>query len=126
MFDGATIEKNGESESEEQNFDANVLVQPEVDTLESLIAKQIIVHQTAPGDTLASIAKQNGISIETLMWANKLDSQNIRPGWFLIILPTDGTLHKATSNDTLPDLAKNTKAAFKQLFHITGWKTRKI
>lgn len=95
------------SESDEgQSFSYDVLVQPEVDTLASLIAKQIKIYQTVAGDTLGSIADANGISIQTLMWANKLESENIRPGWYLVILPTDGVLHKASSNDTLPDIAK--------------------
>lgn len=94
-------------ESDEgQSLSYDVLVQPEVDTLGSLIAKQIKVYQTVAGDTLASIAQTNGISIQTLMWANKLESENIRPGWYLVILPTDGVLHKASANDTLPDIAK--------------------
>ena len=82
------------------------LIQPKTDTLESLIAKQIKVYQSQTGDTLASIAKQNGISIQTLKSANKLTSDTIKPGWHLVILPTDGVLHKAKANDTLPDLVK--------------------
>lgn len=91
---------------ESQNFQGDVLVQPEADTLESLVAKQIKVYQTEDGDTLSSIAQVNGISVSTLIWANKLTSQTIKPGWFLVILPTNGVLHKATRNDTLPDIAK--------------------
>lgn len=91
---------------EGQTFQGDVLTQPQNDTLASLIAKQIKVYQTVEGDTLASIARANGISVQTLMWANKLEDENIRPGWYLIILPTDGVLHKASANDTLPDIAK--------------------
>jgi|GEM_PF-430218 len=81
------------------------LAKPNPDSIQSLIAKQVKVYETKPGDTLASIAAANGLNIHTIMWANKLTSQGLKPGWFLIILPTDGILHKATSNDTLPDLA---------------------
>lgn len=82
------------------------ITQPNPDSVQELLKKQIKVYQTQSGDTLAKIAKENGISTQTLMWANKLTSQTIKPGWFLIILPADGVLHKATSNNTLPDLAK--------------------
>lgn len=94
------------TEDYDGSFTGDVLVQPNPDTLGSLIAKQIKVYQTQSGDTLASIARANGISVQTIMWANKLSSEGIRPGWFLVILPTDGVLHKASANDTLPDIAK--------------------
>lgn len=81
------------------------LVNPNPDSIQSLIAKQIKVYQTKTGDTLAGIAAVNGLNVQTLMWANKLTSQSIKPGWFLVIPFTDGVLYKATSNDTLPDLA---------------------
>lgn len=93
-------------EPEETPSDEQFLVQPKPDTLESLIAKQIKIYQSQTGDTLASIAKQNGISVNTLKSANKLTSDTLKPGWYLIILPTDGILHKAKANDTLPDLVK--------------------
>lgn len=84
----------------------NVLVKPNPDSIQSLIDKQIKVYETQVGDTLSSIAAANGISVKTLMWANNLQSETIRPGWFLLILPVNGVVYKATTNDTLPDIAK--------------------
>lgn len=81
------------------------IVQPNPDSVQQLLAKQIKVYQTRDGDTLQSIASQNGLSVQTLMWANKLTSPAVKPGWFLIILPTNGVLHQASQNDTLPDIA---------------------
>jgi len=83
-----------------------VLAKPNSDSISELIAKQIKVYETQPGDSLGSIAKANGISEQTLMWANNLTSSLIKPGWYLLILPTDGVLHKASNNDTIPDIAK--------------------
>lgn len=91
---------------EDTNIVEGELVQPNADTLESLVAKQIKIYKTQSGDTLGKIAEQNNISKKTIMWANNLTSETIKPGWYLIILPTDGVLHKATSNNTLPDLEK--------------------
>jgi surface antigen len=92
--------------NEGESYAGDVLLQPQADTLSSLISKQIKVYETQAGDTLASIASNNGITVQTLMWANNLASQTIKPGWFLVVLPTDGILHKASSNDTLPDIRK--------------------
>ncbi|HVY68257.1 MAG TPA: LysM peptidoglycan-binding domain-containing protein, partial [Patescibacteria group bacterium] len=101
--------------------DENGILAPNPDSVQSLIKKQIKIYQTQPGDTLQSIAQNFGISQQTIMWANKLTSQTIKPGWQLIILPTDGVLVQATNNDTLPDIAHrynpqkyNTNAAVRE------------
>lgn len=86
--------------------DENTLLSPNPDSVEGMIAKQVKIYETQNGDTLKSIASNFGISVQTIMWANKLSSQNIKPGWQLIILPVDGVLVTATNNDTLPDIAK--------------------
>jgi surface antigen/LysM repeat protein len=81
------------------------IVKPNLDSVQGLIAKQIKIYQTTAGDSLKSIAAQNGISVQTLMWANNLTSDAIKPGWFLVIPPVDGIIAQADSNTTLPDLA---------------------
>jgi len=82
------------------------MVKPNPDSINSLIAKQIKIYETKQGDTLKSISAENGISQQTIIWTNKLSGTSIKSGWQLIILPTDGVLHIADSNDTLPDVAK--------------------
>lgn len=86
--------------------DGTSLLAPNPDSVSSLIAKQVKIYQTQSGDTLPNVAKNFGISQQTIMWANKLTSSAIKPGWQLLILPTDGVLIKADSNTTLPDIAK--------------------
>ena len=107
-------------QTQEEPFASDVLVQPNPDTVASLISKQIKVYKTQAGDTLASIAADNGIKVQTLMWANNLSSQTIKPGWFLVILPTDGVLHKATSNNTLPDIAKKYNGNLETIIAYNG------
>jgi murein DD-endopeptidase MepM/ murein hydrolase activator NlpD len=59
------------------------------------------------GDTLSSIAKRYGISVNTLLWANDLTAASIvRPGKELVILPVSGIRHTVKSGDTLSTLAK--------------------
>ncbi len=83
----------------------STILAPNPDSVQSLIQKQIKIYQTQAGDTIQSVAGQFGISQQTIMWANNLSSPSLKPGWQLIILPTNGVLVKAASNDTLPDIA---------------------
>jgi len=92
------------SESDQLITDGS-LGKPANITTAELVAKQIKVYETKSGDTLKSIADANGISQQTIIWANNLPSTVIKPGWQLVILPTDGIMVKATANDTLPDIA---------------------
>ena len=111
---------NGINLQDGETYKGDVLVQPNPDTVSSLIAKQIKVYETQSGDTLASIASANNISVRTIMVANKLTSETLKPGWFLVILPTDGVLHKASSNDTLPDIAKKYSANLETIIAYNG------
>ncbi len=114
-FDTENIEADNTSVISDEG-----LIKPDPDSVSALIAKQIKVYETKPNDTLVSIASQNGISVQTIMWANKLSSQNIKPGWFLVILPTDGVMHIANSNTTLPDLAKKYSGNLETIISYNG------
>jgi len=83
----------------------DTILAPNPDSIQSLIQKQIKIYQTQTGDTLKSISAQFGITQQTIMWANKLATPDIKPAWQLIILPVDGVLVQAGPNDTLPDIA---------------------
>ncbi|MCX6797507.1 MAG: LysM peptidoglycan-binding domain-containing protein [Candidatus Doudnabacteria bacterium] len=100
--------------------DNEALLSQSPDSVANLIAKQIKVYQTKPGDSLKSIAAENNITAQTIIWANKLTSSAIKPGWFLLIPPTDGLIYTATTNDTLPDLAKKYKADLDTIIAYNG------
>ncbi|HCC59647.1 MAG: hypothetical protein A2402_03150 [Candidatus Staskawiczbacteria bacterium RIFOXYC1_FULL_37_43] len=69
--------------------------------------KEIIEYSVQPGDTLQSVAAANGISINTLLWANDLSSSStIKVGQSLVILPVDGVLHIVKSGDTLSGISQ--------------------
>lgn len=58
------------------------------------------------GDTLGSIATEFGVSLETLLWANKLTARSfIRPGDRLTVLPVTGVAHTVKKDDTLTSIA---------------------
>lgn len=59
------------------------------------------------GDTITSIAQQFNVSVNTILWENKLGPYDIiRPGQKLTILPTTGISHKIKKGDTIERLAK--------------------
>ena len=91
-------------------IDNNSVVNPNPDSVRTLIADEIKTYTTVKGDTLQSIAKQFNISVNTIIWSNNLKGDSIKPGTDLVILPTDGVLHKVTNNDTLPDIAREFSA----------------
>lgn len=107
-FEGLSTETAMAEYSEDSSvvLSEEAIIKPNPDSIDNLIAKQIKIYETQSGDSLKSISASFGISQQTIMWANKLTSSAIKPGWQLIILPTNGVLHIADNNDTLPDIAK--------------------
>lgn len=98
----------------------NTIEKQDPASVDQMIADQIKVYDTVPGDTMASIAAKYGISVDTIKWANNLSSDQIKPGWNLVILPVSGVLHKVTANDTLPDIAKKFHADINQIISYNG------
>ena len=81
---------------------------PEVETLVSdKVRDKAIEYKVQEGDTLSSIASKFDISIDTIRWANNLQSQQaIKVGQVLQILPVTGIVHKVQKGDTVYSIAK--------------------
>ena len=59
------------------------------------------------GDTLSSIAKKFGLSIDTLIWANNLSAKaTIKTGQKIKIPPVDGVIHQVRRGETVYSIAK--------------------
>ena len=72
---------------------------------------EIIKHEVKSGETLSSIAREYGISQDTVKWANDLNDINtIKPGQTLKILPVTGVAHTVKTGDTLQSVAKKYQA----------------
>jgi len=70
-------------------------------------------YKVEDGDTVASISKKFGISIDTLKWQNNLSGDTakskdykIKVGQVLDILPVTGIAHKVSKGDTVYSMAK--------------------
>ena len=69
--------------------------------------KKISTYRVAAGDTVAGLAERFGVSAETVLWANGLQSgASLQPGQELTIPPVSGVLHKVRRGDTLYDIAQ--------------------
>lgn len=63
-------------------------------------------YTVKPGDTLASIAEQFNISVDSIKWENNLKNDTIKPGDTLRILPVTGVAHKVKSGESIYTIAK--------------------
>ncbi len=81
---------------------------PQTTTLISEKPRAEIVNYTVrSGDTVSGIAQKFGISIDTIRWANDLESISaIKPGQTLKILPVTGIAHKIKKGETIYSVAK--------------------
>lgn len=69
--------------------------------------KEIIYYAVQNGDTVSTIARSFGITVNTILWANNLTSFSlIRPGDRLAILPYSGVLYTVKKGDTLARIAQ--------------------
>ena len=68
-------------------------------------------YAVQPGDTMGSIARQFGLRVNTLLWANSLTERSlIRIGQQLVVPPVDGVLHTVKKGDTLASIAQRYRA----------------
>ena len=75
--------------------------------------REVMVYRVVGGDTIVGIAKNFGLSPESVLWAN--EKLELNPGFLriaqeLFIPPTTGVLHEVKAGDTLEALAKKYKA----------------
>jgi len=68
---------------------------------------EISVYTVRPADTLSQTAEMFGVSAKTILWANDItNSDVIRPGDTLVILPITGVRHVVKDGDTIGGIAK--------------------
>ncbi|MFH1171868.1 MAG: peptidoglycan DD-metalloendopeptidase family protein [bacterium] len=67
----------------------------------------VVYHEVQGGETVGSIAQEFGVSVNTILWENKLGSHDyIQPGQRLTILPVTGISHQVKSGDTVTTIAQ--------------------
>lgn len=68
--------------------------------------RSVIKYTVKEGDTVDSIASANGISAETLKWANNLTTNTLAEGKTVAILPVDGVLYTVKTGDTIESISE--------------------
>lgn len=72
----------------------------------------VTLYTVADGDSLSTIAAKFGITVNTIVWANDIqNSDEIKPGDQIFILPVAGLTHVVKEGDTIEKLAKEYKAS---------------
>ncbi len=76
-------------------------------TVISPIRGEITEYVVKEGETLSSIAKKFGVSLDTIIWANEIKSaKEIKAGQKLKIPPVTGIVHKVKRGETVYSIAK--------------------
>lgn len=85
-----------------QDTRTNIAVKPRSETIE---------YTVVSGDTVSSIARKFGISVDTIKWANNITNvDSVKPGDVLKVLPVTGVSVIVKSGDTVQSLAKKYQA----------------
>ena len=72
---------------------------------------QISTYVVQNGDTVSSVAKMFGVSVNTVIWSNNLTSRSVlRTGQNLVILPISGITYTVKKGETIQGIAKKYNA----------------
>lgn len=82
-----------------------VLAKPEIVSLGGG-HQGVKIHRVQAGETLDQLAVINGISTQTIKWANNLVSDSLSDGQELKILPVDGVYYTVRTGDTYDSLVE--------------------
>lgn len=90
-------------------------------TLPSPLQGAIIIYTVQPGDTPGAIADYFGISLNTLLWANNIRNSNlIKIGDELVILPVSGVQYVVVRGDTIGSIAQKFKGDVGEILSFNG------
>lgn len=79
----------------------------EVEIEEKEASDRVSVYEVRSGDTLSGIAEMFGVSPNTILWANDLNSaKNLKIGDKLVILPISGVKYIVKKGDSIKSIAK--------------------
>lgn len=82
---------------------------------------QIFLYTIRPGDTIGSVAKSFGVSVNTILWANSItDPRSLKTGDQILILPISGVRHEVKKGDTITSVARKYRATVEDIQQFNG------
>lgn len=126
--DAAAFTETGDLLFGEEGYDKNAFAGFMLMDGSSVVNASPALSETAPvrqgvlryvvkeNDTLSSIAAKFGISVNTIVWANKLSNSGfIKPGQEIEILPVSGVLHEVRTGERLEGIASLYKVSVEDI-----------
>ncbi len=95
--------------------DIEIIAKPEIVKPDTSASRGITTYVTKEGESMDAIAKQFGISAQTLRWANNTDSDAVEPGRTLVVPLVDGVVYTVKDGDTTQSLAEKYKASAERI-----------
>lgn len=107
ILTGAGIAQAAEKAKKEKEKQKENAKKEKSNVSKQALRETIITYIVKQGDTLSSIAKEFGISVNTILWENRLRSRHfIKPGQKLTILPTSGISHYVKRGESISRISK--------------------
>ncbi len=80
---------------------------------------EVLKHKVEPGETLESIAQEYNVTLSSIKYVNNMgDSDLIKPGQELTILPVSGVLHEVKDGESLESISGKWKVAAQAIVEI--------
>ncbi len=81
---------------------------------------RISTYIVREGDSLSGIADMFDVSVNTILWANNITKNSLKPGMNLIILPVSGVRYTVAKGDTLASIAKKYSSDSEEIASYNG------
>lgn len=104
----ANLSQSLAAESSLAQTDTNVISKPQVVDI-TASSSAIKKYTAVAGDTVPMVAARNGLTAQTVRWANGLTSDALEPGKVISIPPRDGILYTIRAGDTIDSIAAKYK-----------------
>jgi surface antigen len=85
---------------------STVVSKPQIVTTALKSRADIITYITKPNDTASSLAAKFGVTTDSIIWSNGLNSNDIAPHQKLLIPPVNGVVYRIQPGDTVASLAR--------------------
>lgn len=101
------VTSNYEPEEDGNDYiDDSGMTKANPDSIQKLVSRQVTIYETKPFDTVYTVAKEFGVSTQTIRETNGLPDNSLKAGWFLVIPPVDGIVIQVNNpNLTLTDVS---------------------